>query len=58
MFSVTRRSVKKQRGKTFGFVIFNSLEEREAGKALLETLKCDKKQLVCKDVRTAPANEV
>ena len=55
---MTRRSVKKQRGKTFGFVIFNSLEEREAGKALLETLKCDKKQLVCKDVRIVSANEV
>ena len=50
--------MKKQRGKTFGFVIFNSLEEREAGKALLETLKCDKKQLVCKDVSTVSANEV
>lgn len=45
------RSVKKQRGKTFGFVLFNSLKEREAGKSLLETLTCDGKHLVCKDVR-------
>ena len=57
MFSVIRRSVKKQRGKTFGFVMFNSLEEREMGKALLETLKCEEKQLVCKDVRASSANE-
>lgn len=44
------RSVKKQRGKTFGFVMFNSLEERETGKTLLETLTCDGKHLICKDV--------
>ena len=42
--------MKKQRGKTFAFIMFNSIEEREEAKSLLETIQVGGKHLTCKDV--------
>ena len=50
MNSLSRRSVKKQRGKTFAFIMFNSIEEREEAKSLLEAIEVGGKHLTCKDV--------
>ena len=47
---VTSRSVKKQRGKQFAFVTFNSIEEREAARPLIECIEVEGKKLKCKDV--------
>ena len=43
------KSVKKQRGKTFAFIMFNSIEEREEAKSLLEAIEVGGKHLTCKD---------
>lgn len=47
---MTSRSVKKQRGKQFAFVTFNSIEEREAARPLIECIEVEGKKLKCKDV--------
>lgn len=51
VFVVTTRSVKKQRGKQFAFVTFNSVEEREAARPLIECIEVEGKKLKCKEVR-------
>ena len=47
---VTSRSVKKQRGKQFAFVTFNSIEERETARPLIECIEVEGKKLKCKEV--------
>lgn len=42
--------MKKQRGKTFAFIVFNSIEERDAGKSAIEKMEVAGKRLTCKDV--------
>lgn len=42
--------MKKQRGKTFAFIVFNSIEERDAGKCAIERMEVGGKRLTCKDV--------
>lgn len=44
------RSVRKQKGKTFAFVTFDTIENRNEGIKVIETIQVEKHNLVCKDV--------
>ena len=44
------RTVRKQRGKTFAFVTFDSIESRNQAIPIMETIQVDDRTLVCKDV--------
>lgn len=45
-----RRGVKKQRGKQFAFVTFNTIEERDTAWKLIEEIEVEGKLLKCKEV--------
>ena len=44
------RGVKKQRGKQFAFVTFNTIEERDTAWKLIEEIEVEGKLLKCKEV--------
>lgn len=42
--------MRKQKGRTFAFVTFNSMEDRNEGIKIMETIQVENRHLVCKDV--------
>ena len=50
VFWFMSRGVKKQRGKQFAFVTFNTIEERDTAWKLIEEIEVEGKKLKCKEV--------
>lgn len=50
IWEMMRRGVKKQRGKQFAFVTFNTIEERDTAWKLIEEIEVEGKLLKCKEV--------
>ena len=50
VFWFTSRGVKKQRGKQFAFVTFNTIEERDTAWKLIEEIEVEGNKLKCKEV--------